>query len=276
MNACVIGHPIRHSRSPLIHNHWLALHGLPGRYDRQDVTPEQLAPFLRGLAAAGYCGCNVTIPHKEAVLSLADVIHPTARAIGAANLLWIEGGRLHADNTDAAGYVANLDAEAPGWRDRVDAALVLGAGGAARAVIHGLLAAGVARILIHNRTSARADALAAVFGSRVVAVPDSLVAEAANTADLLVNTTLVGMAGDPALPIPLATLEPGTIVSDIVYVPLETPLIVAARARGLAVVPGLGMLLHQAVGAFARWYGITPRVTPELRALIEADVRASG
>lgn len=269
--ACVIGWPVGHSRSPLIHNYWIKEHGLDAEYRREAVPPEQFADFLAHLSERGYVGANVTVPHKEAALALSEP-DDRATAVGAANTLWREGGRLRSTNTDVEGFIANLDATAPGWDRGLSCALVLGAGGAARAVVFGLLARGIGRIRLANRTLERAVALQAQFGDRVEPARfsdvDGLLAEAG----LLVNTTSLGMAGQPPLAIDVARLPAGAVVSDLVYAPLETALLAAARARGLRPVDGLGMLLHQAVGGFQRWFGVRPQVTEVLRALVETDL----
>lgn len=269
----IIGHPVAHSRSPLIHGHWLGEHGLAGSYERVDVPPPELAAFVARIRAGEFAGGNVTVPHKEAVLPLLDEVSETARRMGAVNTIWRdEGGKLHGDNTDAFGFVAHLDACVPGWTERTATALILGAGGAARAVIHGLAARGVERILVVNRSPGRAAELAALFGDGVSAQPWAAAAALVGDSEMIVNTTSLGMRGQPPLAIDLSALRPGTIVDDIVYVPLETPLLAAARARGGIVVDGLGMLLHQAVPGFERWFGLRPQVTPALRAKIEADL----
>ena len=255
-----------------MHGFWLAAYGLPGRYERIDVEPGALPAFIGGLREAGFAGGNVTVPHKTAVLGLVDEIDEAARAIGAANTLWFEGDRLWGGNTDAGGFISALDGEAPGWDAGVPRALVLGAGGAARAVVHGLLGRGFDITLV-NRTATTAQALATDFGPRVqVAAPEAW-ANHAGCAGLLVNTTALGMSGQPPLAVDLRPLAPAAVVCDIVYVPLETALLADARRRGHRVVGGLGMLLHQAVPGFSRWFGRTPEVTPALRAVLEADVR---
>ena len=269
----IIGHPVAHSRSPLIHGHWLAEHGLAGSYERVDVPPSELAAFVARIRAGDFAGGNVTVPHKEAALPLLDEVSGTARRMGAVNTIWRdEGGRLHGDNTDAFGVLAHLDACVHGWFQRTRTALILGAGGAARAVIHGLAARGVERILLVNRSPGRAAELAALFGGGVSAQPWAAVAGLVGESDLIVNTTSLGMRGQPPLEIDLSALRSGTIVDDIVYVPLETPLLAEAKLRGGVPVDGLGMLLHQAVPGFERWFGLRPEVTPALRAKIEADI----
>ena len=268
----VIGHPIAHSRSPLIHGEWLRQYRRAGSYERVDVAPADLPAFIRQLREGVFTGGNVTVPHKEAVMALVDEISPAGRAIGAVNTLWREDGRIVADNSDVAGFLAHLDASAPGWQRQVGTVLVLGAGGAARGICYGLRSRGVERILIVNRSPARAGELAAALGNPLEARAweerDRLVREA----DLIVNTTALGMQGKPPLEIDLSGLRPGTIVDDIVYAPLKTTLLAEAERLGGRPVDGLGMLLHQAAPGFARWFGVTPEVTPALRALVEADI----
>jgi shikimate dehydrogenase len=272
--ACVIGWPVEHSRSPLIHNYWLKRYGIAGEYRREAVRKEDFTAFIATLAARGYGGANVTVPHKEAALALSQP-DERARAVGAVNTLWREGDVLRSTNTDVEGFLDNLDARAPHWDREAATALILGAGGAARAVIYGLLSRGVERIVVANRTRSRAETLRASFGQHVrVADWARLEAELADAA-VLVNTTTLGMHGQPALALDLERLPGHAIVADIVYVPVVTPLLGAAKARGLATADGLGMLLHQAVRGFALWFGKTPEVTGELRALVEADLVGS-
>ena len=269
--ACVIGWPVEHSRSPLIHGHWIRQLGLDAAYRREAVPPERFVDFVARLAERGYVGANVTVPHKAAALELSKP-DALAQAVGAANTLWLADGVLHATNTDVEGFVASLDAGVPGWAARVESAVVLGAGGAARAIVFGLIERGVRRIHVVNRSFDRATALQRRFGERVVPFGwdhrNGLLADAG----LLVNTTTLGMAGQPPLEIDLSRLAPAAVVADIVYAPLVTPLLAAARARGLRTVDGLGMLMHQAVGAFARFFGVRPQVTQALRTLVEADL----
>jgi shikimate dehydrogenase len=273
--ACVIGWPVEHSRSPLIHNYWLKRYGIAGEYRRELVPREEFAAFVGSLAARGYVGANVTLPHKEAALALSEP-DERARVIGAANTLWLDGGVLRSTNTDVEGFLDNLDACAPNWDRNASKAVVLGAGGAARAVIYGLLASGVGRIVVVNRTLGRAELLRQTFGMRVqVARWDELTAALAD-ASLLVNTTTLGMHGQPALAVDLARLPGHAVVADLVYAPVLTPLLAAAKARDLRTTDGLGMLLHQAVRGFALWFGKNPEVTAELRTLVEADLAASG
>jgi shikimate dehydrogenase len=278
--AFVTGHPIAHSRSPKIHGYWLAQHAIDGSYEAIDVAPDQFAEFLATLRTNGYRGGNVTIPHKEAAFALAGRRDQAAEEIGAVNTLWHEDGILWGGNTDAHGFAANLDDRQPGWAGN-GPAVVLGAGGAARAVIHALKQRGIADIRIVNRTLARAVELRDRFGAGrspngISAHPMAAAGELLADAGLLVNTTALGMHGNEGLAADPALLPDHAIVTDIVYVPLETPLLAAARARGLKAVDGLGMLLHQALPGFERWFGLRPQVTAELRELIEADLVAKA
>jgi shikimate dehydrogenase len=271
----VVGHPIKHSRSPLIHGYWLRRYGIDGTYERVDIAPEAFPAFLNSLAERGYRGGNVTIPHKEEAFRIAGELTDRARRLEAVNTVWLEDGRLHGDNTDILGYVAHLDQTlGDGWERGIDCALVLGAGGAARAVTAGLLDCGIGRVVVANRTLARAEELVGLAPKRVAAVAWSDVKAHLPRAKLLVNTTSLGMAGQPALGLDLRSMSPDAVVSDVVYVPLETPLLAAARERGPRTVDGLGMLLHQAVPGFERWFGVRPEVTAELRALVVADIEA--
>lgn len=272
--ACVIGWPIEHSRSPLIHNYWLKHYRIPGEYRREAVPPAEFRPFVQSLAARGYVGANVTVPHKEAALACS---HPDdrARAVGAANTLWFDGV-LRSTNTDVEGFLDNLDACAPGWDRNLGKAVVLGAGGAGRAVVYALVERGVGRVVVVNRTLARAEALREQFGARIQTARwherDSLL----DDAGLLVNTTTLGMTGQPGLVLETGLLPSHAVVADLVYVPLETSLIRAAKARGLRTADGLGMLMHQGVRGFTLWFGRKPAVTAELRALLEADLGTSA
>jgi shikimate dehydrogenase len=268
--ACLIGWPAAHSRSPLIHHYWLRTLGIEGGYSIEAVPPEGFAEFVLHLSTHGFVGANVTIPHKERALALSTP-DPRARAVGAANTLWYERGELRSTNTDIEGFINNLDASAKGW-DRVDDALVLGAGGSARAVVFGLIERGVKRVHLANRTVERARALADQFGANLHPVSWDEIGDLLPRAGLLVNTTSLGMHGQQALEIDVAMLPSDAVVADLVYVPLETQLLSAARARGLNTADGLGMLLHQAVHGFELWFGQRPEVTSELRALVEADL----
>jgi shikimate dehydrogenase len=268
--ACLIGWPAAHSRSPLIHHYWLRTLGIEGGYNIEAVPPEGLAEFVMHLSAHGFVGANVTIPHKERALAL-TVPDARSRAVGAANTLWYEGNVLRSTNTDVEGFINNLDASAPGW-DGIDDALVLGAGGSSRAVVFGLLERGIKRVRLANRTIGRARALADQLGEAVHPIAWEAIGDALPHAGLLVNTTSLGMKDQPPLELDINRLPPDAVVADLVYVPLETPLLAAARARGLRTADGLGMLLHQAVRGFELWFGRRPEVTPELRALVEADL----
>ena len=271
--VCVIGWPVEHSRSPLIHRYWLKQCGLDGAYEKEAVKPEDLPAFVGGLAARGYAGANDTLPHKEAALGLATVADEAARTIGAANTLWLDAaGRLNASNTDAYGFMSNLNAVAPGWNEGRRPVLVLGAGGAGRAVLHSLLAEGASRILLANRSAGRAQELAAAFGPAVTVVDWRERNRALSGCGLLVNATSLGMTGKDALDLDLASLPSDAVVADLVYSPLGTRLLAAARARGNRAVDGLGMLLHQAVPGFERWFGVRPAVTDELRAHVAASL----
>jgi shikimate dehydrogenase len=269
--ACVIGWPVEHSRSPLIHEYWIRQLGLEAEYRREAVPPDRFADFVTHLADRGYVGANVTVPHKEAALQLSrpDAL---AQAVGAANTLWLDDGVLRATNTDVEGFVASLDAGVPGWAESLESAVVLGAGGAARAIVFGLIERGVRHIHVANRSLERADALRRRFGDRVVPSGWERRNDLLAGAGLVVNTTTLGMTGQPPLEIHLAPLAASAVVADIVYAPLVTPLLAAARARGLRTVDGLGMLMHQAAGAFVRFFGLRPQVTQGLRTLVEADL----
>ncbi|RWD97190.1 shikimate dehydrogenase [Mesorhizobium sp.] len=271
--AFVTGHPIAHSRSPKIHGHWLAKYGIDGSYQAIDVAPEDFAAFLKSLAEKGYRGGNVTIPHKESAFAGVARRDHAADEIGAVNTLWFEDGVLWGGNTDGYGFAANLDDHAPGWTKN-GPAVVLGAGGASRAVIHALKERGIKDIRVVNRTLARAEELGHHFGAGVSAHGAGAVGELLADTGLLVNTTALGMHGNETLAADPAGLPGHAIVTDIVYVPLETPLLAAAGARGLKTVDGLGMLLHQAVPGFERWFGKRPEVTPQLRRMIVADIEA--
>ncbi len=268
--ACLIGWPAAHSRSPLIHHYWLRTLGIEGGYNIEAVPPEGFAEFVLHLAVHGFVGANVTIPHKERALALTKP-DARARAVGAANTLWYEAGELCSTNTDVEGFVDNLDACAPGWDGATDA-LVLGAGGASRAVVFGLIERGIKHVHLANRTIGRAQALADQFGAHVHPVAWDGIGDLMPRAGLLVNTTSLGMHGQPALALDTSLLPPHAVVADLVYVPLRTPLLAAAEARGLKTADGLGMLLHQAVRGFELWFGRRPEVTQELRALVEADL----
>jgi len=269
--AGVIGWPVAHSRSPRLHGYWLAERGIDGAYLPLPVPPDSIAAVLRALPRAGFRGVNVTLPHKAAALAAADRATPEARRIGAANtLVFDEAGRIEARNTDGYGFLENLREGAPGWRAAAGPAVVIGAGGAARALLVALLDAGAPEIRLVNRTAARAAALAAEIGGAIRPWAWAKRTEALADAALLVNATTQGMGGEPALDLPLDRLPATAVVNDIVYTPLETPLLAAARRRGNRAVDGLGMLLHQARPGFAAWFGVEPAVTPALRAFLLA------
>ena len=267
--ACLMGHPVAHSRSPMIHGYWLKTLGIDGAYELEDLPPEKFPAFVRELQKNGYVGGNVTIPHKEAAYKAVAQRDAAAEAVGAVNTLWYESGRLVGGNSDVHGFVANLDEQAPGWDIAGCRALLLGAGGAARSAAYVLKQRG-AHVTIANRTASRAEEVAKQFGAVAKAWSDipRILAET----DLLVNCTSLGMAGKPGLNIDIAALKRSAVVYDIVYVPLETRLLAQARAGRHRVVDGLGMLLHQAGYGFRKWFGGDPLVTAELRALLEADI----
>ncbi len=272
--ACVIGWPIKHSRSPVIHRFWLNELGLDGDYVIRPVEPDQAVGFFATFARSGFVGCNVTVPHKEAAFAAVHRREAAAEETGALNTVWIEDGKLAGTNTDPAGFLANLDEQAPGWDASAGAAVVLGAGGAARAVVWALLGRGFAPVTVVNRTPERAKALADRFGWRVATASwESLPGHLA-AARLLVNTTTLGMHGQPLLDIDVSHLPREAVVNDLVYVPLETPLVTSARVAGLTAVGGLGMLLHQAVPGFARWFGKRPQVTQALVAAVQKSIEA--
>lgn len=269
--ACVIGWPAKHSRSPKLHGYWIKTHGIDGDYRAEEIRAEDFPAFVQNLAGNGYVGANVTMPHKDMALELSEP-DDRARAVGAANTLWLDNGRLRSTNTDVEGFIGALDAAAPGWDKRTKRAIVLGAGGASRAVVYGLIERGIPRIDVVNRTYEKAVALRERFGDKVHPLRDADLPAALASAQLLANTTSLGMKGQPPLEIDLAPMPSGSVVADIVYVPLETPLLAAARQRGLATSNGLEMLLHQAVRGFELWFGVRPTVTRELYDLLAADI----
>jgi len=268
--ACVIGWPVKHSRSPLIHNYWIQKHGLEADYRIEEVPPEAFPDFVKNLRDRGYVGANITVPHKQTAMTLSEP-DERARAVGAANTLWYTDGTLRSTNTDVEGFLANLDSATPGWDRGLETAVVLGAGGGARAVIFALLQRDVQRVYVINRTIARAEALQKQFGARVRPAGWDETTGLLGGAGIFVNTTTLGMNGQPPLEINLRC-PASLVVADLVYVPLTTRLLTMARERGLRTADGLGMLLHQAVRGFELWFGIRPEVTPELRALVEADL----
>ncbi|MCF8486903.1 MAG: shikimate dehydrogenase [Rhodobacteraceae bacterium] len=259
--AGVIGHPIAHSRSPALHGYWLRRYGIRGHYIPMDVSPADLASVLEHLPRMGFVGVNITIPHKEAVLGIADIVTDRAALIGAANtLIFRKDGRIHADNTDGSGFISNLRQGAPRWNPTDGPAAVLGAGGAARAVIAALIEVGVPEIRLANRTRPRAEAIRSDFGAKVVVSEWVQAANMLDGAALVVNTTSLGMVGKPDFRVPLDALRPGTVVTDLVYTPLMTQFLIEAESMGCTIVDGLGMLLHQAAPGFERWFGQRPEV----------------
>jgi shikimate dehydrogenase len=266
-----MGHPVAHSRSPMIHGYWLKTLGIEGAYELKDLTPDAFGPFVRDLAGNGYVGGNVTVPHKEAAYRAVAERDAAAEAIGAVNTLWLENGRLMGGNSDTHGFIANLDERAPGWNVPGCRAVVLGAGGAGRSAVYAFRQRG-AQVHVVNRTASRAQELASRFGAKAhgfEALPGLL-----RDADVLVNCTSLGLAGKPPLEIDLRPLKPSAVVYDVVYVPLETGLLAAARDRGHRTVDGLGMLLQQAGFGFRKWFGGNPQVSAELRSMVEADIVA--
>jgi shikimate dehydrogenase len=269
--ACVIGYPAKHSRSPKLHNHWLERNSIDGDYRIEEIPPENFEAFLLNLSANGYVGANVTMPHKDEALRLSEP-DEKATKIGAANTLWLDQGTLRSTNTDCDGFVGALDASSPEWDKQTSSAIVLGCGGAGRAVIYGLLERGISTVHVVNRTRAKTVALRDTYGSSVEPAHWEELPELLNGAKLLVNTTSLGMQGQPVLEIDLSKLASDAVVFDIVYVPLKTPLLAKAESGGLTTVNGLQMLLHQAVGGFNLWFGTHPEVTTELYDLMSADI----
>lgn len=267
--AGVIGHPISHSKSPLLHGHWLATYGIRGHYVPMDVSPENLGYVLRALPLAGFVGTNVTIPHKEAVLELADEVSERAARIGSANtLVFRPDGRIEADTTDGFGFSENIRRSLPDWDAAQGPALVYGAGGAARAVIDALIGLGVPELRLTNRTRSRAEDLADLFGPRVRVVDWDEAQASLDGAATIVNTTSLGMSGQPPFTLSLAGLSPDAVATDLVYTPLETPFLREAARQGARTVDGLGMLLYQAQPGFARWFGVVPEVTEATRRVV--------
>ena len=269
--ACVVGYPARHSRSPMLHGYWIKRYGLDADYRAEEIPPGEIREFLPHLADHGYVGCNVTMPHKDVAFELSE---PDERAIavGAANTLWLENGRLRSTNTDIEGFLGALDAAAPGWDQRTSEAIVLGAGGAGRALVYGLIERGIGSIHLVNRTVEKSEAMRERFGERVIPATWDQLPELLAGAKLLANATSLGMHDQPPLEIDITGMADDAVVSDIVYVPLTTPLLAAAKARGLATSNGLDMLLHQAVRGFELWFGKRPEVTRELYDLLAADI----
>lgn len=272
MKACVIGWPISHSRSPLIHGYWLKQHGIDGSYTRQPVEPASLAAFIGDLEAAGYVGCNVTIPHKEAVFRFINWADESTERLGAINTVYLRDGNILGTNTDGEGFINSLRQTAPNIEFANKRALVLGAGGASLAVVNAILQQGVSEVAVANRTREKVEQLRKRFGQQIIPVDWDDAADQLGECDLLVNTTSLGMRDQPSLELDLSRLSSRAVVADIVYVPLRTQFLVDAAARGNTVVEGLGMLLHQAVRGFSLWFGVTPAVTRELHDLVARDI----
>jgi shikimate dehydrogenase len=272
LKACVIGWPIKHSRSPLIHNYWLKKYEIAGSYNKIAVSQENLPSFIEEISLEKFCGCNVTIPHKEQVFGLVVVKDLVTIKIGAVNTIYRENNITYGLNTDGFGFISNLRSVVPDWDFSGKRCLIIGAGGAARAIIAALLTKGVSNIILANRTIEKAQNLGKHFGSNITPIQFQKINENLGDIDLLINTTSLGMTGQPELEINLDRLSRASIVTDIVYVPLETQLLKEARQRGNTTVDGLGMLLHQAVPGFEKWFGIRPEVTTELRQLILHDL----
>jgi len=267
----VMGHPIAHSRSPMIHGYWLKTLGIAGGYDIRDLKPEEFVPFISNLAANGYVGGNVSLPHKEAAYRTVAARDAAAEAVGAVNTLWLEDGKLMGGNSDVHGFIANLDDRAPGWNVPGCEVVILGAGGASRSAVYAFRQRGV-EVHVANRTLARAEELARKFGAKAHGWDE--MPKLLPIADVLVNCTSLGMQGKDALHIDLAPLKKSAVVYDIIYVPLETAILGQAKKRGHRTVDGLGMLLQQAGFGFRKWFGGDPKVTPELRQIVEADILA--
>lgn len=269
--ACVIGWPVAHSLSPIIHGYWLKEHALEGEYVKQPVEPGNFERFFKDLSANGFIGANITVPYKVEAHRLCELRDDAATAIGAVNTVWLEGGRLAGSNTDAYGFAANLDSESPAW-DQGGPAVVIGAGGAARAIVWALVDRGFTDVRIVNRTEARADELAAAFPP-ARAFGFDRISDALKDAALVVNSSTLGMAGAAPLNADLSVIGSNAVVCDIVYHPLETELLKQARRGGWKAVDGLGMLLHQAVPGFAKWFGVRPKVSPSLRERVLTAVK---
>ena len=269
--AGVMGWPVAHTRSPAIHNHWIAQYSLKGAYVQLPVQPQNLEAAIRGLPALGFAGCNITVPHKVNAMQLMDTLHPAARRVAAINTVVVQAdGSLLGMNNDGYGYIQSLRDAQPDWRGDAGPALVMGAGGAARAIVVALLDEGVPEVRLCNRTQEKAQALKDAFGDRVTVVPWAERNSAMAGVRLLVNTTTQGMHGQPALDVALDDLPAEALVSDAIYIPLETPLLAAARQRGHQTVNGLGMLLNQARPAFQAWFGVQPELTPGLITAVQA------
>jgi shikimate dehydrogenase len=270
--ACVIGWPINHSRSPLIHNYWIKLHGVEGSYTREAVAPDDVKAFLTHLEERGFAGCNVTLPHKEAAFSSVRIADEATQKLGVVNTVFRREGITWGTSTDGEGFLANLKSGQPGWLATGKRIAVFGAGGAARAIVATLVDQKAGEVAVFNRTLERAEILRRDFGKTVKPMPWDRAADALSDAEALVNTTSLGMKGQPELDLNIEKLPAGALVTDIIYVPIITSLLVRAKERGNPIVTGLGMLLHQAVRGFELWFGVRPGVTQELYDLVAADV----
>lgn len=272
--ACLVGWPAKHSRSPKLHGYWIDRYKVDGSYGLEEIAPEDFASFLASMPSRGYVGANVTLPHKEQAMALTEP-DARARAVGAANTLWFEDGRLKSTNTDVEGFAGAIDAAAPGWEKHTKSAVVIGAGGAGRAIVYGLIERGMTEIHLVNRTLEKAEGFRREFGSSIVPAPWEDLPRLLAGARLLVNTTSLGMKDYPELDIDLAPLVGDAVVADIVYIPLKTGLLRKAEARGLKTSNGLDMLLYQAVRGFELWFGVRPEVTAEQRAMLVADIEGA-
>jgi shikimate dehydrogenase len=272
IKAGVIGWPISHSRSPLIHGYWLKQHGIAATYDKTAIAPENLKTFIDGLREGARVGTNVTLPHKETAIAHVDEPDDRVRRVGALNTIWREGGKLHATSTDGPGFLASYKASAPPQPVTSGPVTILGAGGSSRAIVDELLRSGVDRIFIWNRTLSRAEALAHHFGTHVHAVTPEALPSVLRETHLLINTTSAGLKDETELAVPWESLQSTASVADIVYTPLITPFLEKAKAREHHVMPGLGMLLHQAVVGFEKWFGVKPEVTKQVHDLVARDI----
>lgn len=272
IKACVIGYPIKHSRSPMIHGYWLRKFGIDGSYERIEVHPDGLAGFLKALPAQGFAGCNITLPHKEPACLHVDHLDERGQRTGSINTVYVRNNETFATSTDGEGFVENILWRLPSFSFDGKTVLILGAGGTSRAIIDEMLRRGARQILLANRTTEKAEKIAAVFGPQVKALPLADVDEALADAQLLVNATSAGIADRAKIIVPFARLPKGAVVTDVNYAPLITPFLQEARNEGHEIVPGLGMLLHQAVRGFELWFGVRPEVSEELYALIARDI----
>ena len=272
IKACVIGHPIKHSRSPLIHGYWLESFDIKGNYTREDIGPEHLPDFFQRLRSGEFAGCNVTLPHKESSCALVDHTDERVRRTGSLNTIYVRNGQLHATSTDGEGFIANVVWRVPNFQFHGANIVLIGAGGSAKALVDEMLQVGAEKIFIANRTLAKAQSIAATYGAAVTAIDLNEVSTVLAASTLLINTTSAGIANSGTLNIDFQRLQPSTVVADINYVPLITPFLIQAKAAGLQIVPGLGMLLHQAVRGFELWFGQRPAVTQELYDIVARNI----